>query len=131
MYDLQWDYNFSKTIKMSIIIVKTPIKKSELSKIAVGQFGDFVKIVVDVKQGIIAIGGELHADEEVLLTERENSKRENTWGINFYPEKAEGESVGFDSMINLKPHLGNRSRDVESVEAREKIMEIVKKLIVE
>lgn len=116
---------------MPIDIIKTPIKKSELSKIAANQFGDFVKAVVDIEQKIMAVGGELHADEEVLLTERENSKRENTWGINIYSEKTDEDYIEFNSMINLKPHLGNRSRDVESRETREKIKEIVKKLIVE
>jgi hypothetical protein len=31
------------------------------------QFGDVVKAVVDVEQGMMAIGGELHLDEEVML----------------------------------------------------------------
>ena len=77
----------------------------------------------------MAIGGELHADEEVLLMEKEGSKRENTWGINIYPEKSDDELIEFDSMINLKPAFGNRSRDVESQKIKEQIRKIVKKLI--
>ncbi len=94
-------------------------------------FGDLVKAVVDVAQGIMAIGGELHADEEVLLMEKENSRRENTWGINIYPKKSENEWIEFDSMVNIKPSLGNRSRDVENSEIREVIKKIVRKLIVD
>lgn len=67
---------------MSIKIVRRVISRAELKKLAVERFGDLVKAVVDVDQGIMAVGGELHADEEVLLMERESSKRENTWGIN-------------------------------------------------
>lgn len=114
-----------------MIIVKNPIKKSELGKIADLQFGDLVKAVVDVEQEIMAVGGELHADEEVLLTEKEGSRRENTWGISIYPKKAENEWIEFDSMINLKPSLGNRSRDVENPEMREKIRQIVRILIID
>ncbi|MDP3052480.1 MAG: DUF5674 family protein [bacterium] len=114
---------------MVIRIVKTTIKKSELLEIASEGFGDIVKAVVDIGQGIMAVGGELHADEEVLLTEQEDSKRENTWGINIYPQKSENKWIEFDSMVNLKPHFGNRSRDVENPEIREKIRDIVKKLI--
>ena len=95
------------------------------------EFGDIVKAVVDARQGIMAIGGELHADEEVLLSEQEGSKREDTWGINLYPKKSGDEWIEFDSMVNLKPHFGNRSRDVESAEIREKIREIIKKLVIE
>ena len=114
---------------MTIKIVKNPIKKSELLKIASEKFGDVVKAVVDTEQKIMAVGGELHADEEVLLTENEGSRRENTWGINIYPEKSENDWIEFDSMINLKPAFGNRSRDVENPETKEKIRSIVKKLI--
>lgn len=116
---------------MAIKVVKKPIKRSELAEIASEEFGDIVKAVVDVEQGIMAIGGELHADEEVLLSENEGSKRENTWGINLYPRKTGGEWLEFDSMVNIKPSLGNRSRGVENLELREKIKEIVKNLIID
>ncbi len=78
----------------------------------------------------MAIGGELHADEEVLLVEKSGSKRENTWGINLYPAQFDGEFIEFDSMINIKPHLGNRSRSVEDQEIRKKINKIVTKLVI-
>lgn len=94
------------------------------------KFGSLVKAVVDIRQGIMAIGGELHADEEVLLSEECGSKREDTWGINLYPLNNDSEFIEFDSMINLKPACGNRSRGVEDIETRKKIEEIVGKLIV-
>lgn len=112
-------------------IIKTPIKKSELIKMINEEFGDIVKAVVDVNQGIIAVGGELHSDEEVLLFEQEKSKREDTWGINFYPKKSEGDWIEFDSMINIKPQFGNRSRDVENAVVREQIKTVIKKLVIE
>ena len=116
---------------MAIRIVKMPMKKAELAEIAKEEFGDVVKAVVDTEQGIMAIGGELHADEEVELTDKENSKRENTWGINLYPKRSGDDWLEFDSMINLKPHYGNCSRDVEDQEVREKIRAIVNKLVIE
>jgi len=112
-------------------IIKAPIKKSELTEIAEEGFGDFVKAVVDITQEIMAVGGELHADEEVMLSEQEASKRADTWGINIYPEKSEREWIEFDSMVNLKPAQGNRSRSVEDSGIREKIKNIVRKLIIE
>ena len=114
-----------------IKVIKAPIKKSELAEIAKEVFGDMIKVVVDVEQEIMAIGAELHADEEVVLSEQESSKRADTWGINIYPEKSEEEWIEFDSMVNLKPAQGNRSRSVENSEIREKIRKIVRKLIIE
>ena len=114
---------------MAIKIVKSFISKQELCEIASAEFGDIVKAVVDVEKEIMAVGGELHADEEVLLMEREGSRRENIWGINIYPEKSDKEWIEFDSMINLKPSYGNRSRSVENDTVKEKIKEIVNKLV--
>lgn len=115
---------------MSVIIIKDSIKLEELESIAQKQFGNLVKAVVDVKQGIMAVGGELHSDEEVFLMEQENSKREQTWGINLYPKKMNDDWIEFDSVINLKPSFGNRSRNVDDPVVREKIRKIVEKLIV-
>ncbi len=114
---------------MEIKIIKDSISRQDIIAMANAGFGDLVKAVVDVAQEIMAVGGELHADEEVLLTEKENSRRENTWGVNIYPKKSDNKWIEFDSMINIKPSIGNRSRDVENPETREIIKKIVRKLI--
>jgi len=112
---------------MEIIIIKEPIKRQELSEMAKKQFGNIVKAVVDVEKKIMAVGPELHSDGEIFLEENESSKRDNIWGINPYPEQ--DDLIEFDSVINLKPSLGNMSRGVEDAEIREKIREIVNNLI--
>lgn len=114
---------------MDIKIIKEPISLEELKQFLHTHFENLVKAVVDIEQGIMAIGGELHADEEVVLTEREGSKREYTWGINIYPNKNREEWIEFDSMINLKPMHGNMSRGVDNLEIQEKIKQIVDRLI--
>lgn len=114
---------------LSVKIIKEPIAREELRRMAEEQFGDFVKAVVDVEQGIMAVGGEFHADAEVVLMEKEGAKREHTWGINLYPEKTGDDFIEFDSMINLKPALGNRSRNVENPTTQEKIKKIVHLLV--
>lgn len=117
------------TFGMAIRIIKASITKAELAAIAKERYGDMAKAVVDVMQGVMAVGGEMHADLEVMLTEQEHSKREDTWGINLYPGKSGADWIEFDSMINVKPHYGNRSRDVESEEIRKEIRDVVAKLI--
>ncbi|MFH1392922.1 MAG: DUF5674 family protein [Patescibacteria group bacterium] len=113
---------------MEIKIVEDIISKEELEKIAKNQFGDLVKTVVDVEKEIMAIGGELHADEEALLLQQ-GSKQENLWGINLRVDKSEDEFVEFDSMINIRPSQNNKSRRVESLDIQRKIRDIVNKLI--
>ena len=114
---------------MAIRVVKDTIHKRELQDIAAKQFGDMVKAVVDIEQQIMAIGGELHADLEMVLTEKEGSKRDHTWGINLYPEETGDTFIEFDSMINIKPAFHNKSRGVEDKETQERIRAVVQKLI--
>jgi hypothetical protein len=103
------------------------ISRSQLKEIAAG-FGNFAKAVVDIEKGIMAVGGELHADEEALLLEK-GSQQRNLWGINLYPELQGEEFIEFDSVINLRPMQGNRTRGVDEVSLRQKIKEIVCRLI--
>ena len=109
-------------------IIKEQITVEELKEMSQKMFGNIVKAVVDVEKEIMAVDGELHADGEMLLTE-DGSKRENVWGINFHLNDLGNDFVEFDSMINLKPHLGNRTRGVNNEETRKKIIEVVNKLV--
>ncbi|HAJ44834.1 MAG: hypothetical protein UV53_C0015G0012 [Candidatus Azambacteria bacterium GW2011_GWE1_42_9] len=113
---------------MAIKIVNDSISKNELRKIAENQFGELVKAVIDIEKEIMAIGGDLHADEEKLLLE-EGSKQENLWGVNLHINKSDNGFVEFDSMINVRPSQNNRSRSVENLEIQIKIRDIINKLI--
>jgi hypothetical protein len=113
---------------MKIKIVEETIDIKELIKIGEEGFGDLIKAVVDIEKEIMAIGGELHADEEAILLSL-GSKQETLWGINFYPQKKDEEFIEFDSVINLKPTQGNRSRGIENPQIQKRIKEIVERLI--
>ena len=76
----------------------------------------------------MAIGGELHSDEEAVLLDQ-GSAQKNLWGINLYPEQPITAWIEFDSMINVRPSGGNRSRNVESAEIRDTITTIVNRLV--
>jgi len=109
-------------------IIRDKLSLAELDQMAKSRFGNLVKGVVDIERGIMAVDAELHADEEALLIEN-GSKQNDLWGINIYPELKEADRVEFDSMINLRPAQGNRSRGVENVEIQEKIKNVARKLI--
>src|SRR2546430_1035552 len=109
-------------------IVRKQLTRSELVVIASEQFGDMVKAVVDAERGIMALGGELHSDEEVLLLDDGSSQRD-LWGINLYPSAEEADWIEYDSMINVRPSQGNRTRGVEDAALRAKIRRIVNELV--
>jgi len=108
---------------------QSKIKITELKEMTKRMYENLVKAVVDIEKEIMAVDAEMHVDLEQFLIEKENSEPKNLWGINIWPEKSEDDFIEFDSMINLKPGLGNRTRGIDSVELREKIIGIVNKLI--
>jgi len=108
-------------------ILDEPVARSELLSLA-PELGDMVKAVVDVERGVMAIGGEMHADEEAALLD-DGSRQADLWGINLYPAETSGDWVEFDSMINVRPSRGNRSRDVEDPSIREAIRQVVSSLV--
>lgn len=109
-------------------IVQDNVSLKELKKLAKKRFGDMVKAVVDVEREIMAIDGELHADEEALLLEKE-SQQNNLWGINLYPDIKGDDWIEFDSMINLRPSQNNLSRSVEDKKLKIEIVKVVNKLV--
>jgi hypothetical protein len=108
--------------------IDKPIKLEDVKRIAEQRFGDMAKAVVDIKREVMAMGGELHADEEALLLDK-GSDQDNLWGINIYPDIDMPDALEFDSMINLRPSQNNSSRSVEDKAIREKIRKIVIMLI--
>ena len=109
---------------MEIILVDRSISRDALREMAVEQFGDMVKAVVDVEKSVMAIGGGLHVDEESYLLER-GSVQENLWGINIHPNQDLPKMVEFDSVINIRPAQNNPSRDVDDPSLRQNIIAIV------
>ena len=105
-------------------IVEETLSLEELKQMASATFGDMVKAVVDVEQGVLALDAELHADLESLLLEA-GSQQKDLWGINLYPDAEADAFIQYDSMINIRPSQGNKSRSVDNAETRERILKIV------
>src|SRR3989338_7029795 len=109
---------------MKMKIITKTLSMDELKRMAAATFGDMVKAVVDIERGLLAVDAELHSDLEAVLLQH-GSKQKNLWGINLYPETPDEDFIEFDSMINVRPSQGNRSRGVEDENLRKKIVEIV------
>lgn len=115
---------------MGSAIVRDRMTMAELRSLAQAGFGSLVKAVVDVRRGVAALGGELHSDDEALLL-ADGSRQADLWGINLYPEKPRSDWLEYDSMINLRPSQGNRSRSVDDAAVRLRIEALVNRLVPE
>jgi hypothetical protein len=111
-----------------ILIVRQRIQADELARLVGLFFEDMVKYVVDVRLGVIAVGGELHADAEQLLLE-EGSRQEDVWGANYYPGAGEEQCVEYTALINIRPSVGNRGMEIEDAAVRARVRELTFSLI--
>lgn len=109
---------------MEIMIVREPATATQIAEMR-REFGNFIKLAVDLKRQILAAGAELHADcEQALL--RDGSSQENIWGGDCYPDLGE---VGFESLINIRPRQSNRSLELQSPVLREQFEGVVRHLL--
>ena len=114
---------------MRIVSREAPLSMTELDQMASGRFGDLVKAVVDVRRELMAVDAELHADQETMLLEG-GSDQSDLWGINLYPALPGDGFIEYDSLINLRPSVGNRSRGVDDPELRERIRSLVAEMVI-
>ena len=84
-----------------------------------------VKIVVDIRRRLLAGGGEMHADCEALLL-AEGSEQDDLWGANWYPAE---QRIEFESLINIRPRLGNRSIIIQNEDVRQQVAAITRELL--
>lgn len=111
-------------------ILSEPVTKKVLLETSTCILGDdMLKGVVDVSRGIVAVDADLHADLEHLLLQ-DGSNQKDLWGFNLYlTEEDPADFLEFDSLINIRPSQGNRSRNVEDETTRKMIREIIGKWV--
>jgi len=111
-------------------ILEHKIQKIDLLDSEVVFDGPMVKAVVDLKRGLVGIDANMHADiEQMLLSD--GSNQDDLWGINLYPGDDGEDFIEFDSMINIRPRQGNKSRFVEDEKIRNEIVALIKEWIVD
>lgn len=89
------------------------------------EYDGMIKIVVDVRRRILSGGGEMHADCESVLLE-DGSEQDDLWGANWYPAE---QRIAFESLINIRPRLGNRNILIQSQELREAVETVTRKIL--
>jgi len=113
---------------MTRVTESNPIPLDRLRLLARERFGDMIKGVVDLRRAVLLLDADLHADQEAELL-AEGSAQNDLWGVNLYPDVPGPDWLEFDSMINLRPSFGNRSRGVDDPGTREAITVLITRLV--
>lgn len=109
---------FGRMVSM-VMVVEERISAEQLRQ-AKEEYGEYVKLVVDMEKGVMTAGGEWHADgEQVLL--KSGSKQADLWGGGVNLETRE---VDFNSLINIRPGV-NESMELMDQELRERMRGII------
>lgn len=88
-------------------------------------YGVHIKVAVDIERGILAGGGEWHADCENELLQN-GSKQRTIWGGGYKPLTGD---VDFYALINIRPRQDNPDQYILSSEIREKLEATVHNLL--
>ncbi len=103
-----------------VLVAEGRIDPRELRRLVGAHFDDMVKYVVDVERGVVAVGGEMHADAEHLLLEA-GSRQADLWGANYWPGRGPEGCIEFTSLINIRPAQDNRGMEILSEELRGRV----------
>lgn len=84
----------------------------------------YVKLAVDIRRGVLAGGGEFHADCEAVLIE-DGSRKEDIWGADWIPEQKQ---VRCSALINIRPRL-NPAMEIQDHTTQARVEEITRTLL--
>lgn len=89
------------------------------------EYENMIKIVVDIRRRFLSGGGEMHADCESVLLE-DGSEQDDLWGASWYPTE---QRIEFESLINIRPRLGNRSIVLQDENLRKQVESVTRELL--
>jgi len=111
-----------------IKVVDQRMTKEEALLFTGQPFEDMVKFVVDIRRGVMAYGGSMHADAEAVLLQN-GSGQSDLWGGNFFPRNPVDSQIELHSLINIRPSDNNRSLVVQDEVLAKKIKAIATHLL--
>jgi len=109
---------------MKIHLLRARATKEQLNEM-LAALGSYIKLAVDIRRGILAGGGILHADCEAVLLD-DGSKQEDLWGADWIPST---QQVRFEALINIRPDQNNPSMEILDSSTRDRIADIVRRLL--
>ena len=89
------------------------------------EYESMIKIVVDIRRSVLAGGGGMHSDCASALLD-DGSEQDDLWGANWFPAE---QRVAFESLINIRPKLGNRNIFIQNEELRKQVESLTREIL--
>jgi len=107
-----------------IHLLREPASRTQIREM-LKEYKRMIKIVVDIRRRILSGGGEMHSDCEAVLLE-DGSEQDDLWGANWYPADLR---IEFESLINIRPRLGNRNILIQDEAIRRQVESIAQEIL--
>jgi hypothetical protein len=107
-----------------IHLLKEPANTTQVREM-LQEYDKMIKIVVDIRRRSLSGGGEMHSDCESVLLE-DGSEQDDLWGANWYPAE---QRLEFESLINIRPRLGNRNILIQDENIRRQVEAITREIL--
>ncbi len=85
----------------------------------------YIKLAVDIRRGVLAGGGALHADCEAVLLQ-DGSRQEDIWGADWFPAT---QQVTFEALINIRPRQENPAMVILDSKIQERVEQVARRLL--
>lgn len=108
---------------MRIHLLREPAADAQISEMLEAH-ETYLKVAVDIRLGMLAGGGEFHADCEAVLVE-EGSHREDIWGADWIPAD---QAVRCSALINIRQTV-NPSMEIQDSVVRSAVEAITRRLL--
>ncbi len=105
-------------------LLREQVTREQMQELLEGQQG-MIKLVVDIRRRILAAGCDMHADCESALLD-DGSEQDDLWGANWFPAE---QRIAFESLINIRPRLGNRSIMIQDEAVRRQVEDITRHIL--
>ena len=106
---------------MNVMLLREPATEQHIAEM-LQVHETFIKVAVDIRQEILAGGGEFHADCEALLAE-EGSHRRDVWGADWLPTER---VVRYSALINIRPRV-NPGMEIRDDNVRRVVERVVRR----
>lgn len=88
-------------------------------------YGTVIKVAVDIERGVLAGGGEMHADCESALLQI-GSRNDDIWGANWTPSE---QKIEYAALLNIRARQNNRTLFLQDPERRERVQRVMNELL--
>lgn len=107
----------------TIHLLRSRATKAQLDEM-LATLETYIKVAVDIRRGVLAGGGALHADCEAAMLE-DGSQQEDVWGADWIPATSQ---VRYQALINIRPRQHNPSMEIRDPAIRERVAAIVRRI---